>query len=157
MVGHNPLTNAAKTMSFSLRLRLHYKATHAAGVRRLTEIIMKNIIIGIFITSLMSMPAYAMYVTPLAGPGVDVTRVFIHKSGAVSIYISGDTQNLDKCTSTFRVYIPETVAGKDAMLSVALMAHASGKKIGIHGSGCSVTQFWGGTVDVPIVDNLWVF
>ena len=88
---------------------------------------------------------------------MDVTRVFIHESGAVSIYISGDVVNLDKCTSTFRVYIPETLESKDSMLSVALMAYASGKKIGIHGSGCRTTPFWGGTVDVPIVNNLWVF
>ncbi len=118
---------------------------------------MRKIIYGILLTLVVSLPAQAKYITSLSGPGVDITRVFIHQSGAVSIYISGDVENLDECTSTFRVYIPETVAGKDAMLSVALMAHASGKKIGMHGSGCSTTQFWGGTVDVPIVNNLWVF
>ncbi|MFL0800359.1 MAG: hypothetical protein K6L80_07930 [Agarilytica sp.] len=118
---------------------------------------MNKIFFGILLSMAISFPAQAKYITHLSGPGVDVTRVFVHQSGAVSIYISGEVANLDECTSTFRVYIPETVAGKDAMLSVALMAHASGRKIGMHGSGCSTTQFWGGTVDVPIVNNLWVF
>ena len=118
---------------------------------------MKLKTIGIILLLGISVSVNAKYVTPLDGPGVDVSRVFIHENGAVSIYISGDVVNLDECTSTFRVYIPETVEGKDAMLSVALMAYASGKKIGVHGSGCSTTPFWGGTVDVPIVNNLWVF
>ncbi len=118
---------------------------------------MRNIIFYVLVSVLVSMPVYAKYVTPLNGPGVDITRFFVHESGAVSLYISGSTINSDGCTSTFRVYIPHDVAGKDTMLSAALMAFASGKKIGIHGSGCSTTAFWGGTKDVPIVNNLWVF
>ena len=118
---------------------------------------MKKLISGVILGMIVSGSAYAKYITPLNGPGVEVTRVFIHENGGISLYISGATQNLDQCTSTFRVYIPHTVAGKDAMLSVALTAKASGKKIGIHGSGCSTTSFWGGTVDVPIVNNLWMF
>ncbi len=93
----------------------------------------------------------------MGGPGVEITKILAHESGAVSLYISGPVQNLDQCTSTFRVYIPSDIPGKGAMLSTALMAFASGRKIGIHGSGCSTTVFWGGTVDVPIVNNLWVF
>ncbi len=54
-------------------------------------------------------------------------------------------------------YIPPDVIGKDAMLSVASTAKPTGKKIGIHGSGCGTTPFWGGTVDVPLVNNLWMF
>ncbi len=117
---------------------------------------MRKVICATLLILGVQFPAHAKYITSLSGPGVDVTRVFIHHNGAVSIYISGELQNLDQCTGTFRVYIPTEVPGKDAMLSVALMAHAAGKKIGMHGSGCSTTQFWGGTVDVPIVDNLWV-
>lgn len=117
---------------------------------------MKKLIIGMLVASFVGLPVHAKYVTPLNGSGVDITKVFIHRSGAVSLYISGVTLNLDECKSTFRVYIPETVAGKDAMLSVALTAYASGKKIGIHGSGCSTTPFWGGSLDVPIVNNLWM-
>ncbi len=117
---------------------------------------MKRFTIVLFLT-FICLPSYAKYITPLNGPGVDVSRVFVHKSGAISLYISGSTQNLDQCTGTNRVYIPEAVQGKEAMLSVALMAYATGKKIGMHGSGCSTTAFWGGTTDVPIVDNLWLF
>lgn len=117
---------------------------------------MKKLVFGI-ILSVVAVTVHANYVTPLDSSGVEVTRVFIHESGAISIYISGKTQNLDKCSSTFRVYIPETVAGRKEMLSVVLTAQASNRKIGIHGSGCSTTTFWGGHVDVPVVDNLWMF
>ncbi len=118
---------------------------------------MKQLILGIILIMIVSTTAYAKYITPLNGPGVEVTRVFIHTQGGISLYISGEVINLDGCTKTYRVYIPETVIGKDAMLSVALTAKTSGKKIGIHGSGCGTTPFWGGTVDVPIVNNLWMF
>jgi len=107
--------------------------------------------------ALMISPSFAKYITPLNGPGVEITRYFTHSNGAVSLYISGATINLDECTSTFRVYIPHDLAGQDILASTALAAFHSGKKVGFHGSGCSTTTFWGGTVDVPIVDNLWVF
>jgi hypothetical protein len=98
----------------------------------------------------------AKYITSLSGSGVEITKYFTHENGAVSLYISGAVQNLDGCTSTFRVYIPHNIAGKDILVSTALTAFVSGKKVGFHGSGCSTTSFWGGTVDVPIVNNLWV-
>lgn len=100
--------------------------------------------------------AHAKYITALNGAGVSIERVFVHESGAVSIYISGDIVNLDQCTSTFRVYIPPTAIAKGEMLSLALFAYASGKRVGFHGSGCSTTPFWGGTQDVPVVNNMWV-
>lgn len=118
---------------------------------------MRIILTAILGMLLVCHPAQAKYVASLNGPGVEVSRVFIHESGAISLYIAGDTVNLDECTSTFRVFIPQTVEGKEAMLSVALAALSSGRKIGIHGSGCGTTAFWGGTVDVPIVNNLWMF
>ena len=99
---------------------------------------------------------FAKYITHLNTEGVEITKFFTHKSGAVSLYISGSVDNLDKCTSTFRVYIPHDLPGRDVMVSTALAAFASGKKVGFHGSGCSTTTFWGGTVDVPIVDNMWI-
>lgn len=117
---------------------------------------MNRIIFGLLTFVVISTPASAKYITGLNGPGVEVTRVFIHQSGAISLYISGEVDNLDNCTSTYRVYIPQDVPGKDQMLTVALTAHSTGKKIGLHGSGCSTTAFWGGTVDVPIVNNLWI-
>jgi len=118
---------------------------------------MKKILIGFFIALTMSSSAQAKYVTSLAGPGVEITRVFIHQSGAISLYISGETLNLDNCSSTFRVYIPQDLPSKDAMLSVALAAKATGQKVGFHSSRCGTTAFWGGTVDVPIIDNMWTF
>lgn len=113
--------------------------------------------LGLLLAVLISVPAQAKYITPLNGPGVEITRYFVHKNGSISLYISGEVVNLDECTSTYRVYISHDLPGKEAMLSAALAAFASGKKIGVHGSGCSTTAFWGGTVDVPLVDNLWVF
>ncbi|PAJ71632.1 hypothetical protein CJF42_25690 [Pseudoalteromonas sp. NBT06-2] len=98
----------------------------------------------------------AKYITNLGTQGVEITKFFTHQSGAVSLYISGTVENLDQCTSTFRVHIPHDLAGKDVMVSTALAAFASGKKVGFHGSGCSTTSFWGGTVDVPIVNNMWI-
>jgi hypothetical protein len=117
---------------------------------------MKIKIVVLFFTLIASASSFAKYVTTLSGPGVEITKVFTHSSGAVSLYISGETTNLDECTSTFRVYIPHDLNGRQNLVSAALMAFASGKKIGLHASHCSTTTFWGGTVDVPIVDNLWV-
>ncbi|MFT5083882.1 MAG: hypothetical protein ACI9Y1_001934, partial [Lentisphaeria bacterium] len=130
---------------YASKLRLPFNAL----LENQKEIHMKLKIFAVFFLFLTGSPAYSKYITPLGGPGVDVTRVFIHQNGAISIYIAGETANLDECTSTFRIYIPATVEGKDAMLSVALMAYASGKKIGAHASNCGTTPFWGGTVDVP--------
>lgn len=118
---------------------------------------MKKLFISALIAFAIALPLQAKYITPLSGPGVEITRVFIHRTGAISLYISGETENQDKCTSTYRVYIPHDLPGKDLMLSIALTAKASGQKVGFHGSGCSTTAFWGGTVDVPIVDNMWMF
>ena len=106
---------------------------------------------------LSSNNSFAKYVTPLGGPGVEVTMYFTHKTGAITLYISGAVQNLDHCPATYRVHIPHDIAGRDMMASAALTAFASGKKIGLHASGCKTTHFWGGTQQVPIIDNLWVF
>lgn len=114
-------------------------------------------VLTIIILAIFSVGTNAKYVTSLGGPGVEITRFFTHQNGAVSLYISGPVLNSDECTSTFRVYIPHDLPGKDTMVSAAMMAFVSGKKIGLHGSGCSTTRFWGGTVDVPIINNLWVF
>lgn len=107
--------------------------------------------------ALLSFNVFAKYVTPLDGAGVEITRYFTHGSGAITLYISGEVLNLDNCAKTYRVFIPHTAAGKDNLAAAALMAFASGKKIGLHASGCSTTQFWGGTEEVPIINNLWVF
>ena len=108
------------------------------------------------ICQLTCLSVSAAYITKLSTHGVEITKFFTHESGAVSLYISGNVDNLDNCTSTFRVYIPHDLPGKDAMVSLALTAFVSGKKVGFHGSGGSTTHFWGGTVDVPIVNNMWI-
>tara|TARA_B110001452_G_scaffold249067_1_gene236307 strand:+ start:544 stop:783 length:240 start_codon:yes stop_codon:yes gene_type:complete len=77
---------------------------------------------------IVSITAHAKYITSLSGPGVEITRFFTHGNGAVSLYIPGTVANLDGCTSTFRVYIPQDLPGKDTLVSAALMAFASGKK-----------------------------
>lgn len=101
---------------------------------------------------------HAKYVTPLNGPGVEITRFFAHEGGSLTLYISGNIQNLDQCNTTYRVYIPSDTPGIDAMTAAALMAYASGRKIGLHASGCSTTPFWGSSGgEVPIINNLWVF
>lgn len=106
---------------------------------------------------LLTLPAFAKYVTPLGGPGVEITMFFTHQTGAVTLYVSGEKLNLDNCAATYRVHIPHDIAGRDTMVANAMMAFASGKKIGLHASGCKTTPFWGGTVEVPIINNLWVF
>jgi hypothetical protein len=117
---------------------------------------MKIKLLVLLFSLIASASSFAKYVTYLSDPGVEITKFFTHSNGAVSLYITGETRNLDECTSTFRVYIPHDLDGRQNLVSAALMAFASGKKIGLHASHCGTTTFWGGTVDVPIIDNLWV-
>lgn len=81
----------------------------------------------------------------------------LYFAGLISKQLSKPVKNLDQCSSTFRVFIPQDLPGKDVLVSAAMMAFSSGKKVGFHGSGCSTTVFWGGIVDVPIINNLWIF
>lgn len=105
----------------------------------------------------ISQSAFAQYFTPLNGPGVEISKVFSHTGGAISLIIEGAVENRDGCTGVSRVYIPADLVGHQVMVSTALMAFASGKKIGLYASACKTTEFWGGEVDVAIVNNLWVF
>jgi len=117
---------------------------------------MKIKTLSVLILLMVSSVVHSKYVTLLNGPGVEITRVFSHTSGAVTLYISGTVVNLDQCNTTYRVYIPHDIAGHDTMVSTALMAYASGKKVGMHASGCNTTAFWGASGgQVPIIDNLW--
>lgn len=111
----------------------------------------------VYLLILLVPVAHARYISPLSGPGVEVKRVFVHEDGAITLYIAGNIVNLDSCSATYRVYIPGSLPGKEAMTSVALVAMLSKKTIGLHGSGCSTTPFWGGTETVPVVNNLWIF
>lgn len=111
------------------------------------------------IISLFSTSSLAKYVTPLGGPGVEITKYFTHESGGVTLYISGNKINLDNCAATYRVYIPHDLdpTGRNSLASAALTAFVSGKNIGLHASKCQTTPFWGGTEEVPIINNLWIF
>ncbi len=115
-----------------------------------------TIVLG-FITLLFVGGAQAKYFTPLNGPGVEITRYFTHSGGGVTLYISGSVQNLDKCAVTDRVHLKGDLPGHKAMVSAALAAFVSGKKIGMHASGCEQIPFWGGGTMTPIINNLWVF
>ncbi|OLF75145.1 hypothetical protein AWH60_11000 [Pseudoalteromonas haloplanktis] len=81
----------------------------------------------------------------------------LYFAGLISKQLSQPVKNLDQCSPTFRVFIPHDLPGKDVLVSAAMMTFSSGKKVGFHGSGFSTTVFWGGTVDVPIINNLWIF
>jgi len=115
----------------------------------------------LFVLVLILAPVYsqAKYFTPLDGPGVTITRFFTHSGGGVTLYISGSVQNLDGCPVTNRVHLKGNLEGHKNMVSAALMAYASGKKIGLHAQGCELIPFWGtsGGGAVPIINNLWVF
>ncbi len=114
-----------------------------------------NLLVALFITS----GASGQYFTPLGGPGVQVTRFFTHSGGGVTLYISGEVKNLDDCPVTTRVHLKGDLPGHQNMISAALMAFASGKRIGLHASGCEYIPFWGGSGggQVPVINNLWVF
>lgn len=75
------------------------------GTREIFLIMDKKILI-MLTCLLVSTNVFAKYITQLSNQGVEITKFFTHKNGAVSLYISGTVENLDKCTSTIRVYIP---------------------------------------------------
>ena len=119
----------------------------------------KVVLLGICILiNTISFNVSADYFTPLGGPGVTIVKMHFHDQGGVTLHISGAVQNLDDCSVTSRVHIPKDLSGLNNMLSASLMAYTTGKKIGLHVSGCESIPFWGsGGGLTPIVKNLWVF
>ena len=112
----------------------------------------------IIVLLFLSSSAFADYFTPLDGPGVTIVKMHFHDQGGVTLHISGAVQNLDDCSVASRVHIPKDLSGLNNMLSASLMAYTTGKKIGLHVSGCESIPFWGsGGGLTPIVKNLWVF
>ncbi|TQV86923.1 hypothetical protein [Aliikangiella coralliicola] len=89
--------------------------------------------------------------------GVTITRIHVHSGGGITLHISGAVKNLDGCAVTDKVHLKGNLAGHQNMLSHAMMAFTTGKKVGLHASGCEVIPFWGGGLMTPIIDNLWVF
>jgi hypothetical protein len=108
----------------------------------------------------LSISSYASaygYLTDLGGPGVTIKRYFVHNEGGVSLILNENLpHNPDGCRLTNHVYIKGDKQGHKAMVSAALAAFASGKQIGLHGYGCEIIPFWGGTVTRPTVSELWV-
>ena len=98
------------------------------------------------------------YLTDLNGPGVRIERYFVHHAGGVSLLLKDALpHNPDGCGSTKHVFIKGDKPGHQVMVSAALAAFAAGKKIGLHGYGCEIVPFWGGTSTRPTVSELWVF
>jgi len=121
---------------------------------------MKKILTLILLSMLFSSNySYAYgYLTKLIGPGVSINKYFVHNGGGVSLILNENFPlNPDDCGDTKHVFIKGDRAGHKAMISAALAAFASGKKIGLHSYGCEIIPFWGGTVTRPIVSELWVF
>lgn len=98
----------------------------------------------------------AGYLTPLSGNGVTINRYFTHSGGGVTLIISGTINNPDNCQVTDRVHLKGNLNGHNNMVSAALAAFASGKQVGLWSRGCESIPFWGGGIQTPIVENLWV-
>jgi hypothetical protein len=94
------------------------------------------------------------YLTPY-GQGVIIQKYTMHGDGGMTLWVSG-ISNPDNCTDINLVHIKPTAPGYNGMISAAMAAYASGKKIGFWSNGCDVIPFWGGTATKPIVHTLWV-
>lgn len=99
----------------------------------------------------------AKYVTALNSEDVEITRINNHVNGGLTLYISVSMVNLDNCTVTSRVHLKGNLKGHDNMVSAVLMAFATGKRIGLHASGCEIIPFLGTSGDLtPVISDLWV-
>ncbi|AQW61489.1 MULTISPECIES: hypothetical protein [Vibrio] len=107
--------------------------------------------------SISPLTSNAKYFTALNSEGVEITRIHNHANGGLTLYISGSIVNLDNCTVTSRVHLKGDLKGHDNMVSAALMAFATGKRIGLHASGCEIIPFWGTSGGLtPVISDLWV-
>ena len=97
------------------------------------------------------------YLTSFSGPGVTINRYFVHTGGGLSLLLNENIPLSSNCNVTNHVYIKPETPGFDVMASAALAAFAVGREIGLHGDGCELIPFWGGTQTRPIVTDLWVF
>ena len=73
----------------------------------------------------------------------------------MTLWVSG-LDNPDGCGDTTLVHIKSTLDGYKEMAASAMMAYASGQKIGLWSTGCETLPFWGGTVTRPIIHTLWI-
>lgn len=106
------------------------------------------------VTCLASTANASGYLTAL-DQGVVVNRYLMHSGGGMTIWVSG-ISNPDGCGRSDMVHLKGDLVGHDKMVAAVLAASASGRKVGFWSTGCEIIPFWGGTVTVPIVANLWV-
>ena len=117
-----------------------------------------RLIVALSLLALSSTTFAYGYLTGIAGGGVTIDRYFVHNGGGVSLILNEDLPfNPDGCGKANHVFIKGDKPGHELMVSAALAAFASGKKIGLHGYGCEIIPFWGGSVTRPTVSELWVF
>lgn len=98
----------------------------------------------------------AGYLTSLNNPEATITSVFTHAEGHVTLIVSGITLNPDECGDLGLVHIQADLPGHKNLVSAALTAFASGKKVGLYSTGCEIIPFWGGTSTRPVIHNLWI-
>ncbi|MCL1126201.1 hypothetical protein [Shewanella surugensis] len=110
--------------------------------------------IGLFFIT--NMASAAGYLTSLGNPEATITSVFTHAEGHVTLIVSGVTLNPDECGDLGRVHIQADLPGHKNLVSAALTAFASGKKVGFYTTGCEVIPFWGGTSTRPVINSLWI-
>lgn len=109
------------------------------------------------LTLTFSFISNAKYFTNYHSIGVEITRIHNHSNGAVTLIISGDVDNLDQCAVTTRVHLKGDLDGHKQMAASAMLAFASGKKVGLHASGCEIIPFWGASGGLtPVINNLWL-
>lgn len=111
----------------------------------------------VFLSIVLSSNAFASgYLVPL-GQGVTIQKVHAHGEGGVTLWVgSSEIQNPDSCDRLDKVHIKPTEPGYQTMLTVAMTAYASNKKVGFWSPNCAIIPFWGGTKTFPIVNNLWI-
>lgn len=117
---------------------------------------MKTLVTALLILCCASALA-AGYLTPL-GSGVTIQKILAHENGGFTIWVdSASVSNPDGCGDTSKLHVRASTPGHDTMLSVALAAYISGRKVGMWSrTGCDIIPFWGGLHTRPIVSDLWI-
>lgn len=94
------------------------------------------------------------YLTSLSD-AIVVSRYHMHGSGGMTLSVSG-ISNPANCGGTALVHIPSGLSGYKEMVASVMTAVATGKRIGLWSSHCSILPFWGGGTTYPIIADLWV-
>lgn len=97
------------------------------------------------------------YLVPL-GSGVTIQKIHAHENGGFTMWVNpASVSNPDNCGDTTLLHVPASTPGHDTMLSVALAAYMSGRKVGMWSRyGCAIIPFWGGSTTRPQVSDLWI-